>query len=91
MRKALRNLIRERARRCCEYCRFPEEFSEFPFVPDHIHAIQHLGATDQNNLAWCCGFCNRHKGPNVAGVDPETRKVVAIFNPRTQRWKDHFR
>ncbi len=38
-----------------------------------------------------CVFCNRYKGPNIAGGDPETGKVVPLFNPRRQRWGRHFR
>jgi hypothetical protein len=38
-----------------------------------------------------CSFCNNHKGPNVAGVDPATKKVVPLFNPRRHKWHRHFR
>lgn len=27
----------------------------------------------------------------VAAIDPETGVETALFNPRTQNWKDHFR
>jgi hypothetical protein len=37
-----------------------------------------------------CHHCNRHKGPNLAGIDPNTGQMVPLFNPRTQRWGDHF-
>ena len=43
------------------------------------------------NLALACVFCNRHKGPNVGGVDPRTGRHTRLFNPRKDRWKDHFR
>ena len=35
--------------------------------------------------------CNYHKGPNIGGVDPESKKPAALFNPRLDRWADHFR
>jgi len=38
-----------------------------------------------------CLACNRHKGPNVAGVDPATKKSVPLFNPRRHKWSRHFR
>ena len=38
-----------------------------------------------------CVFCNRHKGPNVAGVDPKTGKIVPLFHPRRHKWLRHFR
>jgi hypothetical protein len=30
-------------------------------------------------------------GPNIASVDPGTGRLVPLFNPRTDRWSDHFR
>jgi hypothetical protein len=38
-----------------------------------------------------CVFCNRHKGPNIAGVDPKSKKIVPLFNPRRHKWSRHFR
>jgi len=38
-----------------------------------------------------CVFCNLHKGPNLAGIDPVTKKLTGLFNPRLQRWTRHFR
>ena len=57
---------------------------------DHIIAIQHGGATVIDNLALACVHCNRHKGPNVAGVDAMTGQVAPLFHPRRERWPDHF-
>lgn len=34
--------------------------------------------------------CNSFKGSNVAGYDPETGTLQALFNPRTQVWREHF-
>lgn len=90
MDAALEQLVRERARRECEYCRFPEAFSELPFVFDHIIARQHGGDTLAENLALCCQFCNRHKGPNIAGIDHATGRLTRLFRPRTDRWRKHF-
>jgi hypothetical protein len=62
-----------------------------PFSTDHIIAEQHDGATTLENLAYACASCNRHKGPNIAGVDPESGALVPLFNPREAQWQDHFR
>ena len=35
--------------------------------------------------------CNRHKGPNIGSIDPETGALVRFFNPRSDRWSEHFR
>jgi len=37
-----------------------------------------------------CGFCNNYKGDRTTGVDPITGETVALFNPRTQQWHEHF-
>ncbi len=42
------------------------------------------------NLAWACFDCNRFKGSDIASIDPVTGELVGLFNPRTQRWDDHF-
>lgn len=44
-----------------------------------------------NNLALACIDCNLHKGPNLAGIDPETNQMVPLFNPRMDLWDVHFR
>ncbi|HEY7116257.1 MAG TPA: HNH endonuclease signature motif containing protein [Tepidisphaeraceae bacterium] len=91
MTKALELEVRRRAGFRCEYCHVPEARFDFKHEIDHIIAQKHHGPTILSNLALCCGDCNMHKGPNVAGVDPETGQVVRLFNPREDRWDDHFR
>jgi hypothetical protein len=69
----------------------PQKADPIPFEPDHIISEQHGGPTAMPNLALSCRYCNRFKGPNLAGVDPVTRRIVPLFNPRRNRWKAHFR
>jgi hypothetical protein len=88
---SLRGAVRERAAGHCEYCRMPDFGAFFAHEPDHIIAVQHGGQTDLQNLALACIQCNRLKGPNIASVDPETKKIVPLFNHRTDQWPDHFR
>lgn len=57
---------------------------------EHVISRQHGGETVEGNLALACQHCNLHKGPNVAGIDPQTGALVRLFNPRLQRWPDHF-
>jgi hypothetical protein len=90
MNNALQAEVRHRAGDICEYCRLAESASELRHVIDHIIARQHGGWTTSDNLALACGRCNRHKGPNVAGVDPHTAKLTRLFNPRSDLWSDHF-
>lgn len=86
----LRNAIRDRANFCCEYCLLPEDFSFFPFEPDHIIALKHGGPTELANLACSCLECNRLKGTDLASIDPETGLIVRLFHPRQDLWSEHF-
>ena len=91
MNRHLLRQVRERAGDRCEYCQMPRTCDPLPFQIDHIIAQQHDGATILENLAWSCLHCNKHKGPNVAGVDPASEQVVPLFHPRHQQWSRHFR
>ena len=91
MDSALEALVWERALSRCEYCRMPQHFDILSFHVDHIVAKQHAGATVPGNLALACYTCNLHKGPNLSGRDPSSRKIVRLFNPRRHRWARHFR
>lgn len=72
METGIQQAIRQRANTRCEYCGFPELVAELPLILDHIIAKQHRGKSVLENLALCCGICNRHKGPNIAAW---TRKM----------------
>ena len=90
MADTLADHVRARASGRCEYCHMPQQYRRLRFQIDHIIASQHGGERTQSNLALACGHCNRHKGPNLSGIDPETRAVVRLFNPRQQEWTTHF-
>jgi hypothetical protein len=61
-----------------------------PFQIDHVISEQHGGRTVSENLAIACLRCNKRKGPNLAGVSPDTGEVVRLFHPRNDLWDDHF-
>ena len=86
---ALRRQIYERAAGRCEYCLLSADDAFFPHEADHIIAEKHGGATTADNLALACFDCNRFKGSDIASLDPGTSDLVALFNPRTQRWNEH--
>lgn len=91
MDPALRLLVRRRAGDLCEYCRLPQSSSRFVrFHVEHIIARQHGGSSEEHNLALACSYCNYHKGPNIAGLDPESDQLVPLFNPRRETWAKHF-
>ena len=86
----LRERERQRARGVREYCRMPQRHDLLPFQIDHIIAEKHHGETVVENLALSCFNCNVHKGPNVAGIDPLTGQVTALFHPRRDLRNAHF-
>jgi len=76
MDAALEELVPRRARFRCEYCLLPQALVSTPFQFDHIIAQSHGGQTTSDNLAFACFHCNNFKGPNLAGLDPDTGRVV---------------
>jgi len=91
MERSLEDLVWKRAGGRCEYCQISWDTLHLPFEVDHIIAEHHLGRTQADNTCLACFACNRHKGPNVAGVDPATKKIVPLFHPRRHKWSRHFR
>lgn len=87
---ALRRLVRDRARECCEYCQFPEQFGFHTHPVDHIIAQKHGGETTEANLALSCIGCNQAKGSDLSSIDPIGGNLVPLFNPRTDFWAEHF-
>lgn len=57
---------------------------------DHVVSEKHGGATAAENLAYACLTCNRRKGSDLASIDPASGTLVRLFDPRTDRWADHF-
>jgi hypothetical protein len=88
---ATRRVVRARAAGCCEYCLIPERLSLAAQWVDHVVAEKHGGRTEVDNLALSCALCNQRKGTDLTSIDPETGDVVLLFNPRRDRWADHFR
>ncbi len=87
----LRALVRSRAGGCCEYCRISEIFTLAEHEIDHVIALKHGGETADHNLALCCTICNRFKGSDIASLDPESLQLTPLFNPRADRWDEHYR
>ncbi len=87
----LRRLVAARAEYLCEYCLLHEDDTYFGCQIDHIISVKHGGATDADNLAYACPFCNRHKGSDIGSIVRETNEFVRFFNPRLDSWAEHFR
>jgi len=83
--------VRERAHNACEYCHLHQDDSPLAALHvEHIIPRVHGGNDDIENLALACLDCNLHKGTNLAGLDPQTNQLSELFNPRRQKWEDHF-
>ncbi len=90
MSETLRVQVRERARRRCEYCLYPDLIRSGPFAVEHIQPRSAGGSDDFDNLAWSCDHCNGHKAAAMHVIDPVTGASVPLYNPRQDRWADHF-
>jgi len=86
----LRRMVYERANGLCEYCLIPDTVVLAAHGLDHIIPKKHGGQTESGNLALSCSLCNKHKGTDLASLDPVTAKVVALYHPRREQWADHF-
>ena len=86
----LRRQVIARAQGRCEYCRSPEEFSLDTFTVDHIQPVADSGSDNLDNLAYACHNCNNRKQDVRNALDPENGNLVPLYNPRRDRWSDHF-
>ncbi|MBF0353568.1 MAG: HNH endonuclease [SAR324 cluster bacterium] len=87
----LRRLVASRSGFRCEYCLIEESDTFLGCEVDHIISLKHGGITEADNLAYACTFCNRKKGSDIGSILWETGAFIRFFNPRKDRWEDHFR
>jgi hypothetical protein len=88
--RSLAREVRDRAHNRCEYCRTSEWLSGQRHDIDHIFPRSLGGKTTSDNLCLACAPCNGFKADRTHALDPDSGISVALFNPRTQRWGDHF-
>jgi hypothetical protein len=86
----IRRLVVERSEGLCEYCLIAEEDTFLGCQLDHIISEKHRGATLSENLANACVFCNQAKGTDIGSIHWDSGELIRFFNPRTDRWSDHF-
>jgi hypothetical protein len=86
-----RELVRRRANNRCEFCHLPQAGHEVRFSVDHVIPIKHGGEDSNANLALAYLRCNLCKGPNLSGIDPIGGQIISLYNPRIQKWSDHYR
>jgi HNH endonuclease len=88
---ALVRQVVERAGDRCEYCGLAQLGQEARFHVDHVIPLASQGPTTIENLALACVSCSLRKGARLTATDPDTQTEVPVFNPRAERWADHFR
>jgi hypothetical protein len=88
--RRLRERVAATAGYRCGYCRTPESIAGFRLSIEHIIPTGRGGKTVEGNLWLACGACNGLKGMRVQARDPATGKRVRLWNPRRQKWPDHF-
>ena len=86
----MRELARKRAGNRCEYCLVHQYTQSASFHVDHVVPRSRGGASEMENLALACAHCDRQKWDFVEAFDPATGQTAPLFNPRTERWSDHF-
>lgn len=87
----LQRFVEQRAGGRCEYCGPSQEGQEARFHIDHVTPLARGGATADENLALARVSCSLRKAARQHALDPETGEEVALFNPRAESWKEHFR
>lgn len=87
---SLKTKIRTQAKFRCGYCLRCETLTGMPMEFEHLIPIALGGKSIEENLWLSCRRCNEFKGVQIIVFDSETNSDVAIFNPRTQNWNEHF-
>lgn len=88
--KQIRQLVTERAYGCCEYCMSQEKYASQNFSIEHIYPLARGGDYELINLALACQGCNNFKFTKLTALDFETNTIVPLFNPRQDKWTEHF-
>jgi hypothetical protein len=87
---SLRKRVAEAACFRCGYCQTSQHIIGPLLEIDHIIPEAEGGTNDEENLFLACPMCNSHKATRHQATDPETQRIVPLFNPRTQIWAEHF-
>jgi hypothetical protein len=88
--EAVRQRGRARANDQCGYCRSLQKYVLGVLEIEHIIPKAAGGADGEDNLWLACHLCNSYKGVQTHAKDPVTYQTVKLFNPRTQKWAEHF-
>ena len=82
--------VRAAARDRCGYRLSPQRLVMARLEIEHIVPRSKGGSNDESNLWLSCPLCNRFKSDQTQWRDSLTQQLAPLFNPRTQRWSEHF-
>jgi hypothetical protein len=82
--------VREVARHRCGYCLSPQHLVMARLEIEHLIPIAKGGSSEESNLWLACPICNGYKADKTEAIDPDTKAIVPLFNPRSQAWSEHF-
>lgn len=88
--EALRRKIRSDAEQRCGYCFSRQELVLGTLEIEHIVPHAKGGPDEEANLWLACSLCNRYKATQVTASDPLTGESALLFNPRADKWHEHF-
>jgi len=88
--ETIRQRVRQRAENRCEYCLSYQDYIMGRLQIDHIQPLAKGGDDTEDNLCLACELCNQYKWAQTQGSDPQSGEIVSLFNPRQQRWQEHF-
>ena len=86
----VKNQIRIEAKNRCGYCLSQQAFLPYTLEIEHIFPTSRGGEDSVENLWLACRACNLAKSNKVSGIDKHSGQEVPLFNPRTQKWDEHF-
>jgi hypothetical protein len=88
--ETVKTRVRDAAKNRCGYCQSQQKYVMGILEIEHILPTAIGGDNNEQNLWLSCRLCNSHKGIQTKGNDPISDRSVQLFNPRTQRWSQHF-
>lgn len=74
----------------CGYCHTSQLIIGPYLEIDHIIPVSRGGTSNEDNLIAACPICNGHKNDRIEAIDPQTKLLELLFNPRIDSWQNHF-
>jgi hypothetical protein len=88
--ETVKTRVRDAAKNRCGYCQSQQKYVMGILEIEHIVPTATGGDNNEQNLWLSCRLCNSYKGIQIKGNDPISDQSIQLFNPRTQRWSQHF-